>query len=292
MRRGIALGLLIAVAVASAASAEEVRVYCKDGSRIEGELLKLSAAGVRIDPTGPIASRMVEAAQIDSVVSVGGDRRLLFPLAAEGDLGQLRTGHSRSGVRVHRRFTLAGYGTYRAPKPVETLDPELDAKLQVDGSFGAGFMAGWYLPTGTGGSAMLTDVFLDVGMLGETISVTVPGGRLGIVSMNYLVLDLGLRPMFPLAGERTRLYLAPMAGLGVRITNIRGGTTSQYALYSSTPSFDASGAFLFGAGLDLVGSSALGASLRWKASQSKLFLERSAYLTHEIQIVFSFLSYD
>lgn len=280
----------------STASAREVNVYLKDGQVVRGNLESIDRDAVRLDPEGPVQLRTFNAGVIDSVVSVDATVRVHYPMretAVVPDFRIKKASHRHSSFSG-KLFSIGGYVAYRFPKELAVIDPAMDVRIQVDGAVGGGIQASGLWPVRN--SLFANEVWVEAGILGETISGVFPGGSLSLIGFRYMNLDVGYRLLVPLAGSGTRLYATPAVGIGGLITNLRQ-SSSPYTV-STTPDFDADLALMLGGGLELLSERKLRASVRFNMVYSGLFvdqyttLDAGMFWTPEVRVALELLHYD
>jgi hypothetical protein len=288
MKRILPLLVLLLFSWISDGEAEDVRVYCRDGSVIEGEIISISEATVKIDPSGPLSLRRFATSEVDSVVSISGKHRVLFPLA-EGepipDFGQYR----RRLAPLTNKFSLTGYVGYRFAHTIEELRVEdagesFDVQLQIDGGIGAGVLVSHLWTIAEGRSYVKGSV--DFALFDRSISVKYPGGRLEVLSGGYMVFDLLLKPMIPIRRGRVGLYASPLFGAGFRLANPREITPYEV---NQIP-WDVDLALILGGSVDLVSNKNIAASLSVRVVNSNLVLNNvDRFTIPQVRLEFAYM---
>jgi hypothetical protein len=85
MRTGLFVALLLGLVAVASGEEYTVKVTLLDGGEVTGALLKLSPAGVELNPGGMVKFRFIEARLIRRVYIVELDRTVEFPMPAEGE---------------------------------------------------------------------------------------------------------------------------------------------------------------------------------------------------------------
>lgn len=279
------------------ARAEEVKVYCKDGKIIQAQVISLSFTAVKIDPAGPVSMRTLAASEVDSIVSLSGNQRAVFPLDPNQPLPEF--GRYKSTVRrlLTRRFGLGVYGGYRLAHTFAHItftdnQGTYNLSQKIGGSSGFGLTMAVYWPIAN--DRAYFEGFTDIGGFGETLSINDrAGSSLVFADFNYLEWNFGIKPMIPLNRGRAKLFLSPTLGFSLLATNLRSGSSPYYGYspYGAQPNFDARFLALYGASLDLMSERHIGASFAVIFSYGDYYLENvSAFSTTSFRLTFNYLS--
>jgi hypothetical protein len=287
----LAVGLFILNA-GGAWAQESVKIYLKDGTAVQGKIIEMETSVIKFDPDGPISMCSYTTNEVDSVVSLTGQKRLIFPLPPSDseNLDHDYFGHYRPRSILTHRFSLGIYGGYRFKHtvdqvPVTYMDGSTGiVPVDFDGKLAFGIVMGYLLPV----KQSYIQLYFDFGFSSASVSVIAPGERLELLSWGFMELDLGLKPMFPLINRRTKLYLSPCAGFGFLATNIQQNPTYYYTY--GTKRFDSEFLAHYGIGLDLVSSGSISASIALKYTYSKYFLLTDAFSTPELRLGFNYLT--
>lgn len=273
--------------------AQEVRVYCKDGSIIQGQVISISKSALKIDPNGPITLRTLSASEVDSVVSLSGERRVRFPLDENADLPDFGRYHPTVRSPLTRKFSLAFYLGYRFSHTLQKVEiPDdfgrpISVAFKMDGQAGGGLMTSILWPN-LGDSGYLEGI-VDIGFWQESISAVVPGARLQQIAFRYLSIDLGLKPMFRVAGRAQKLFLSPFIGAGFRTTNTVNNPNDYIYNTLYGPQLNAEFEAFFGGSLDLLGSRKIASSLDVKFTNAKYYLSVNSFTVPTIRLTFRYV---
>ena len=183
---------------------------------------------------------------------------------------------------------------YRFPRTIDRTRVELDngelvaVELRLDGSTTGGIQCEYLLPAFKRMSYL--GFYFNVGGAKEAVSIRTQGLSITYFERGYLLLDLGFKPMFRLAGDGPTLFVSPVLGFASLVSNLQRTPSSDNSSYATTS--DDSSALVYGANLDLMDRGSIGAELSVRCMRGAYFLKDEMISAWEVRLGLNYLSRD